>query len=62
MSVLISLYNNKSEKSFNYNIAVDGGVNDKTIKYLENSNLTYIVSGSYVCKSQNIEESIRKLL
>ena len=40
-------------------IEVDGGVNDESIKYLKNADI--VVSGSYVCMSDNYEEKIQLL-
>ena len=43
----------------NIKIEVDGGINDKTIKYVEESDL--VVVGSYITKSDNIIERINSL-
>ncbi len=40
-------------------ISVDGGINEKTVKKLKNVDI--IVSGSYVCMSDNYEEKINNL-
>lgn len=47
-------YNN-----YSYSISLDGGVNEETIKYL--SGLDIVVSGSYVCMSDNYQEKIDTL-
>lgn len=43
----------------NIKIEVDGGINDKTIKYVEESDL--VVVGSYITKSDNIIDRIESL-
>lgn len=45
--------------NYNYLISFDGGVNDNTIKLLKG--LDIVVSGSYVCMSDNYQERIDKL-
>ncbi len=52
-------YRKKHKESFE--IAVDGGINDKTIKELKDLNLDYVISGSYICKSNDYEKQIEKL-
>ncbi len=42
-------------------IGIDGGINNITIKYLENYKIDNIVSGSYVCMSDNYNERINEL-
>jgi len=43
----------------NFVIEVDGGVNNESISYLQNADI--VVSGSYVCTSDNFEEKVRNL-
>ena len=43
----------------NFVIEVDGGVNSDSICHLENVDI--VVSGSYICESDDFEEKIRKL-
>lgn len=42
-------------------IGIDGGINDKSIKYLENLRVDIIVSGSFICMSNDYDEQIKKL-
>ena len=44
---------------YNYLVEVDGGINDESIKKL--SNIDIVVSGSYVCKSDDFNKSIDTL-
>lgn len=39
-------------------VSIDGGINDKFIKYIE---CDIVVSGSYICKSEDFNERIKKL-
>ena len=50
----------KRERELNFEIIVDGGVNDETIKSVQNADI--VVSGSYICESDNYQEKIDKLL
>ena len=49
---------NKLENRNMYNLCIDGGVNDKTVRYL---NADAVVSGSYVLGSENPVKSIMVL-
>lgn len=49
----------RSEYQYHYEISFDGGVNDETRKYLDG--LDIIISGSFVCMSDNYQEKIDKL-
>lgn len=51
----------REEKKLDFQISVDGGINDKTIQYLKNLALDRVVVGSYVCKSANFDKQIEKL-
>jgi len=42
-------------------LAVDGGVNAENIKFLREKGVDVVVAGSYIFKSKNYEEAIRKL-
>ena len=42
-------------------IGIDGGINDESIKYLKDYQIDNIVSGSYICLSDNYDEQINKL-
>ncbi len=44
-----------------FDIAVDGGINDVTIKKLHNLKVDYVISGSYICKSDDYETMIMTL-
>lgn len=50
-------------KEFNYSfiISVDGGVNDETINELKTRDIDMVVSGSFICNSNNFDEQIIKL-
>ena len=43
----------------NFLISVDGGINESTIDYVRNADM--VVSGSFVCLSDNYQEQINKL-
>lgn len=45
-------------KNKNVLIGIDGGINNETIKELKDYNFDIIVSGSYVCMSDNYNEKI----
>ena len=42
-------------------LGIDGGINDNTIHYLKDYNFNIIVSGSYVCMSDNYNKMIQIL-
>ena len=42
-------------------IGIDGGINDETINYLKDYKINIIVSGSYVCMSDDYNKQIEKL-
>lgn len=46
-------------KDYNLEIGLDGGINDKTVKLIKD--VDYLVSGSFVCCSQNFDDQINKL-
>ena len=58
MPIAIDKINELRNINKNVIISVDGGINDETVK-LVNSDM--VVSGSYVCMSDNFEETIEKL-
>ncbi len=43
-------------------IGIDGGINEDSIKYLKGYPIDIIVSGSYICQSDNFNERINNLL
>ena len=47
------------KRIYNFEIFIDGGINSETIDKVLNAD--GVVSGSFICKSENYEESIRKL-
>lgn len=49
----------RSENNLNFKIAMDGGLNEDTIKLV--SGLDIAVVGSYICKSNNYEERIKAI-
>ena len=49
-------------KSMNLMIGIDGGINDESIKYIKNYAIDNIVSGSFICLSDNFDEQINLLL
>ena len=52
------LYELRENNNYHYLIEVDGGINDKTIKYCRNADICVV--GSYITKN-NYEEAINKL-
>lgn len=59
MMEMISKIDYLKKLNKNFIINVDGGINDETIKYVQNADM--VVSGSYVCMSDDFELSINKL-
>lgn len=56
----IDLLNNiRKDKKLDFEIIVDGGVNRETIEKVKNADI--IVSGSYICESDNFQEKIDNL-
>ena len=49
----------KEQNNYHYVISVDGGINEDTIGLVSNSDM--VVSGSYICKSDNFQKQIDKL-
>lgn len=41
-------------------IEIDGGINDETVKYIQNKNINFVVSGSFLF-SGDIDENIKRL-
>ena len=58
LHIAIDKINELRKINRNVIISVDGGINEETVK-LVNSDM--VVSGSYVCMSENFEEKINKL-
>ena len=42
-------------------IGIDGGINKETIKYLKDYKIDIVISGSFICMSDNYNESIKLL-
>lgn len=52
----------RSQKSYNYEIQVDGGINDTTIDAVKNAGADCVIAGSYVfSKTGQYQEAIDKL-
>ncbi len=49
----------RKEKNYNYIISIDGGINYETKNKVKNADL--IISGSYICMSDNYQEKIDSL-
>jgi ribulose-phosphate 3-epimerase len=49
----------RNEKNYNYVISIDGGINDETIK--KANKVDFVISGSFICMSDNYQEQINKL-
>lgn len=47
------------KNKYNIKIAVDGGINNKTIKLINDKNIEYAVSGSYICNSNDFEKKLK---
>ena len=52
---------NKIKDNYNYLIEVDGGINDKTIKEVNNYT-DIVVAGSFITNSDNYQDRINELL
>ena len=55
------LKNFKEKNNLNFDIEVDGGINDITARTCENSGADIAVAGTYIFSSENIEKSINLL-
>ena len=49
----------RKEKKYNYVISIDGGINNNTIDKVKD--VDFVISGSYICESDNYQESINNL-
>ena len=49
----------REENGYEYIISIDGGINDETIDKVKNCDV--VVSGSFVCMSDNYQDQINKL-
>lgn len=60
VSKLNELIKIRQDNNLNFKIEMDGGINKDTIKYV--MDLDIVVSGSYICMSENYQMQIDKLL
>ena len=51
----------REENGYHYVINVDGGINADTINLVKEAGADMVVSGSYVCKSEDYNERIESL-
>lgn len=51
----------KEDNNYNYIISVDGGINSESINELKDKNIDMVVSGSYICHSDNFDQQINNL-
>lgn len=51
----------REANNYAFIISVDGGINASSIEYLNNKNIDMLVSGSYVCQSDNFNKQIDSL-
>ena len=51
----------REQNGYHYVINVDGGINEETAKLVKEAGVDMVVSGSYVCKSEDYNERIDKL-
>ncbi len=51
----------RKKHNYSYLIEADGGINGETIKYLKNSGVDIVVSGTYITNSDNPEAAIKSL-
>ena len=54
------IYKIRQEKKLSFQIAMDGGINEETA-FLVKDYVDILISGSYICMSDNFEEKILKL-
>jgi ribulose-phosphate 3-epimerase len=51
----------REQNGYHYIISIDGGINNETAALCKEAGVDMVVSGSYVCKSDNYNERIDKL-
>lgn len=49
----------RKENNYNYVISIDGGINDNNIDKVQN--VDFVISGSFICMSDNYQKQINKL-
>ncbi|MEG0794417.1 MAG: ribulose-phosphate 3-epimerase [Bacilli bacterium] len=47
------------EQNYSFELAVDGGINNETIKYLKDVDM--VISGSFICMSDDFNKAIKEL-
>ena len=47
------------KKDYDFLISVDGGINNDTMSRVNNADI--VISGSYICMSDNYQENINKI-
>lgn len=52
---------NSIKNSYHFITAIDGGINNETIKLLKDKNIDLVISGSYITNSKDYNETINKL-
>lgn len=55
------LINIRKENNYNFIISIDGGINSESINYLQDKEIDMLVSGSYICQSDNFDKQINSL-
>ena len=63
LNKIIELHNIKTQRKLNFEIEVDGGINQETGKLCKDSNANILVAGSYIFSSgkQNYKKMIDSL-
>ncbi len=56
-----SVIDYKKKHRLHFEIAVDGGINNDTIKNIDSDNIDYIISGSFICQSDDYQKQINLL-
>ena len=51
----------REQNGYHYIISIDGGINDETATLCKEAGVDMVVSGSYVCMSDNYQERVDKL-
>lgn len=51
----------RKQNNYHYIIAIDGGINEETAKLAYKAGVDMVISGSYVCMSDNYDEQIKKI-
>jgi len=51
----------RDENNLDYDIEIDGGVNDKTLKQVKEAGVDIIVAGSYIIHAEDLEEAVKNV-